>query len=450
MKKNIVLLFILIGLLSVAYYFEELQAYKKYIAQRKKIELFSRKDANSLYSITYPYFKIIKDKGNKGYIIAENNLPVNTTKVNALIKTLSKINIQRVIKENEYQDSFFKNKKERFKLKFKDKFIELIIGKKLRFNDSFYIQIETNKDKKIIIASYQGPRLRLYTKNNHQNEERYLLIKTLFNAKEENFYDTKIITNKNWNTSKLDVFSRYNKSFSINFNTIKTNPLIKNNLQYKREKFIKTKNYLNNMKAETLYFPFNIKKLDKYAGHIKIHDKNGNIINLKLYRKLGSLKGNFILSDKSKYLFEVNQRTARIFFESHQNFWKIKDKSWEEIKDFSISFKRDKKSIPLRLLNQKKFLLSHLNKKYKKLEIRQTEFKKLLSMLNKRADFVRFKNKKEKDNTDTIYLKKNNITTKVFTENKQLIFENQTYGYRLIHYIGNSMPIGLKKEDYFR
>ena len=167
MKKNLVLLVILSGLLALTYWYEEIGGEKRLSKTKQAKALFQNKNLGNLQGIKFPKFDLILKEGK--YFTKQSNYPVDKRKIEKIIEVLSSMEVISIIdKENikTSRDNFFTQEDLKFAFQFERGEISYKLGAKLEVSSDFYVEV--GYLEKIIWLWPGIPLLNMgFTKKNH-------------------------------------------------------------------------------------------------------------------------------------------------------------------------------------------------------------------------------------------------------------------------------------------
>lgn len=148
MKRNLTLLIILIALLSLAYYLEEYRVRVRIAKEINDSKIAPDFSFEQLTSIKTPLFEISKS-GDK-FVIKGEKQAVKKEKLKQYVEILDNLKIAKHIPKGEVSKknraAYFDNDIDRLSLSFGNKNVEILIGKKLDFDQSFYVEIKKGQD----------------------------------------------------------------------------------------------------------------------------------------------------------------------------------------------------------------------------------------------------------------------------------------------------------------
>ncbi len=325
MKKNLILLFVLMIMLVGTFFLKE-----KFIFFREDKSGTPLKDGIVLKKIIFPSFELDfpngfgKDEGLSG----KDKLPLNKGAVDGFLSLLSNIHIEREIqfenlpaKEVEGFERSFDSIGLNLDFRFNDGRKLYRLGERQSNSELFYIHYkEWRKEqltKNIILLARGNFPKELYDPKNPNLDLNYIKMKNLFNSPLKFFLDKKVL--KSWgHISKVEIKNHRNRDFVLDLENFTTIPKALEGVEYNLKKFEVLISFFKNLYGINVY-PFDESQdlLDLKVSEIVITGINNSV--LKLYKRFNSKEGYF-LNYKNK-VFELDPKTTAVFFSNVQNFW---------------------------------------------------------------------------------------------------------------------------------
>src|SRR5690606_7427278 len=118
---------------------------------------------------------------------------------------------------------------------------------------------------------------------------------------------------------------------------------------YDMNEFEAWRSAVESLEAKTLYANFKEDSLKNYRGQLRIQNQNNETIELSLFGEYGPLKGDFVISSRNSYLYDLDHNHAGIFFQNVQDFWNLIPLGEEE-GELSLSLSNGKERFDLILI----------------------------------------------------------------------------------------------------
>ena len=459
--KNFILFLTLISLLLFVYFYEEVHVNKIKAVEDNKHKIFDEKKLGAMKGLKTRNAEIVKGLGK--FYTSKNHIQVDEDSLNEVFYVLSRIKIKRFfteeeIKEKKREDYFPSGEKNKITFFFEAGKLDFVLGKKLDFDQTFYMEI-TNKEKKMwVVAFDSSANPEVYNlAEAHNHSGKYNRIMAVLNLDESFYYDRHVFVSKLrskssdvWNEIKISNTSGI--SFSVNFNNRTTVPAVFTGLSYFSTYFTEMIGQFLRMKGKKLVLNYRKKDLREEIASLYFTDLQGITQKLKLYRLYKKHPGFFLVSDTNQYLYELDKRTSDLFFLTVQDFWDKRIFSLNpSVNDQDLFFK-------IKFNNISSSLKIPVDKKFKVNRIagtdipKEEEFRKLITFLKASvADRVTLVTDTFREQLQLIpfRLMFEGMEIVITHSNDELIVINDTYGYKLHYAIGDKLPFGLKYNDYF-
>ena len=427
--RNVILFLILGALLVFTYFFEE----KGYIAQNAKQEemkqLFDKDTLGELLKIKTSNSRLYKKNGV--FYTEGDNYPVDAKALEKFFEVLSGIRVQNILEEKELakegKSKFISDQSLKLVFNFTGGELIFVLGDRLEFENSFYMQIASSN--KLMIAYDSSSLEEVYEKGRQTTHNKYDRLKQLFLLDDGYFKDRRIFKIKDFITKDdvVSISNIRNKDFKILLKDLSTTPFILDGLKYKQERFQRFLLNLQNLTALEIFSDTKSMHLTEKIAEISINSTTD--YTLELFRKYGSMNGYFIKTNFDTFIYEINTMVNELFFSNVQDFWrKIVFAHCPNIdtSKMSISFPKRKK-VDFRVPNN--------------------GVKQLLDFFClKEADYVVEREKKEKNG---FFLTIDNQEFYIIYKNGEIIINDLKKSYEYHYFVGDIKPFGLVWEDYF-
>lgn len=391
MKKNIALFLILISLLSVIYYVEEVSFTNKKMAQA----LVSN-ELGVPTEIVFSSFAILMDGDN--YHFKNSDEVVDKKKLDRLLGMLSYLQVIRELnpdalsQQRDSKNDFFAKDALTLSFIFKQAKISFVLGNKIKFSQNFYMKmIDADQNERWLIVNDTSPMTGMYRQEKvHRNAEKFDRITHVFSLKEKSLYQNRITEFNNKKILKVTIKNPGNREYNVDYVQQLTRPEIYNGMMYDFPAFSQLLSDLNNIIILKEY-----KKIDVSLLNAKILSLNVTYATKKnvtestdflVYEKYNGVTGHYLYTSSSQQLFIVDKTSIEWMFDSVQHYWNLHLFDKQKIINYTNSSLR-----PLMEILQK-------NAKYvsniDSIENRINDFKKI-KIANDVISFLLDKEKKE-------------------------------------------------------
>jgi hypothetical protein len=366
-KRNGILLGSICLLLTFIYIYQEVGGIKRKEVSEKEGMLFDPTYLGAIKSFTNIKSTVLID--GKQYYLNPGRKPADERKVNAFFDALSSIRIKRELSAKEVEELglrlFFTtegSEVEKVIFRFDKSMITFTLGKKLDFDQSFYMKVtEEDGDKlkeRFIIAFDQASLNVPVAKDTyHRTDVKYRRFQSLLYLGNDYFRDFRIFSSwmrSPWTLQKIVIDNKRNRNFSISLKEKTTTPLPPTFLNYSLEEFRTFEKEIALLEGTSIR---DIKP--NKAAHIStafITSSKGEM-KLELFSTMNS--SNKIWLKANDLYYAVSEDVAKTFLGSVQRFWN--------------------------LTLAKGLAMTHVSAQGKTLESRD---KALIELLNKKASFV--------------------------------------------------------------
>lgn len=226
MKKNLVLLCVCAGLSIGIYYFQEVGDLEKKEARIKRDQLFDPSSLGEIQEISTAQVRLVNS--DNGYKIHNSEKNVDERKLQVFFDAIAGIRIQRVIEKEEIKEknieTYFTTQGsslERLVFKFEKSKIEFYLGRKLEFDQSFYMKVIHNDKIKYLIAfDSKALETAVAKESYHRNDMKYRRFQSLFYLNDDFFEDYRVFSHwmtSEWSFKLLKSDSKRNAAFELNF-----------------------------------------------------------------------------------------------------------------------------------------------------------------------------------------------------------------------------------------
>lgn len=344
MKRNLILFAIACALAAFTYFFQELKDREQYTEEQKRGLLLDPQKLGELKGFKLPSITLSK-QGNK-YLLASGEI-ADERKVDWFMTILAGIKMKRVLPESEWdpskRDQFFPNNEEKVEFVFENGRVTFLLGQKLTFDQSFYMEVVNGEEVSRVVAFDSGPMETIYDKEQgHRSDHRYRRFQSLFYLKPDFFRDYRIFRHwmtKKWSLLEVDVDSRRNRHYSINFPEASTNPPVPFFLKKNKKVMRKYEELLVEMEGKRYALEVDQDFEKEPLGTLVVNSTQGEA-RLTLLRSKRDSKAYYLKSSLDERIYLLEDKYARVFFQPVQEFWEMK-LSEKPIQKVTIKFPKE-------------------------------------------------------------------------------------------------------------
>jgi hypothetical protein len=454
--KNLFLFFILILFIAMTYWFEERGANLYQQAEAKRTEVLNSENLGSLKAVTG--IKIDIEKKGDQYFSRDNKIRLSNARLDEFFKILGGLKVKTFLTDEDVEKvgrkHYIPDDLMRLNFHFEKGEIEFTLGKKLDFDQSFYMEVTQDDKKKIVIVNDESPDPGAYQsdKDYQVSDLKYKRLQMIFMLTNVYFYDSRVFKDlytdeKSIHFDHISISTFRNKKFIVNFKETKTLPEAPKGIAYFEDNWLSFHKSLSELTGRTVIYPYEESVLNDLLSQFEIVDREGRSIILTLYKKFGEQNGYFLTSSLDKLLYVLKPEEARFFFVNVQDFWKkslfLKNLEYQMSVTFFDNITETVKIIDKELFN---VVPAKTN-----LKVRPLEFKKLIDFLKSEGDHVSELTEKPSEilKKNIMRLSFDNKVMSVILEDNDAILVDYELKVKIHHYIGANIPFSIKRSDYF-
>lgn len=457
--KNLILFIVLILALVGTYIFEERSNRISEATLAKKGQLL---DVESLGEITaIQGIKLNFEKRGPAYFDKENGLKLSEPRLAEFFQILSGLKVKNFLNQAEVNkvgaNFYIPDPSMRMTFQFEKGAVTFVLGKKLDFDQSFYMQVIKGSASQIVIVNDESPDPGVYQSDEEykKSDAKYKRLEIVFLLTNKYFHDARVFKDFNYvedkiNFKSINVSTFRNKKYSINFENSTTNPPAPKGINYFEENWVSFHRFLTKLEGKTLYYPGNPKLLDEVLSQFEVVDREGRKYSMEVYKHYGEENGYFLKTSLNNIIYQVKPEDAQFFFVNVQDFWEKRIGPKEKEYNFKVTF-YDGKSEEVKIEDKDLFKVIPTNPKQTESSIRALEFKRLIEFFKSEGNHVTDMpaNQSEllKKNILRVQFDKRNLS--VILEENEAIIVDPDLKIMIHHYIGAKLPFSIKYEDYF-
>jgi hypothetical protein len=452
-NKNLLLFFILIAALAITYWFEERGNRNAMMTENQRTEILNAEKLGELKSVKG--IKLDFDKKGEQYFARDNGLLLSKPRLDEFFKILAGIKVKTFLKDEDVakvgKAFYIPDEALTLRFQFEKGAISFTLGKKLEYDQTFYMEVEKEGKKQIVIAQDDSADPNVYNndKDYQRSEAKYKRLQIVFMLTNLYFYDTRVFKDmypddKTIYFDEVIVSTFRNKKYSLNFKTTTTNPPAPPSLGYFEYNWISFHRMLTKLEGRTVYTPYEPSALSELLSQLEITDRSGKKIILTVYKKFGELNGYFMTTSFDKILYALKPADAPYFFVNVQDFWNKKIAPREKEFNLTLTFV-DGKSETVKISDKELFKVETPK------SVRSLEFKKLIDFLKVEGDHISEMTEKPSDilKKNVLRLNFDNRNLSVILEDNDAILVDVDQKLKIHHYVGATIPFSIKRSDYF-
>ena len=455
-NKNLFLFLILVVAIGVTYWFEERGNTNALKLEQKRTEVLNTEHLGELIGVKGIKIDFIKKGEN--YFARENNIILAKARIDEFFKILGGLKVKTFLLDSDVSKVgrafYIPDDALKMSFQFEKGEVTFSLGKKLSFDQAFYMEITQDGKKHIVIVNDESPDPGVYkTDQEYQvSEAKYKRLTMIFMLTNVYFYDSRVFKDlytdeKSINFDEITISTFRNKKYSLNFKNTTTNPPVPNGISYLEDNWLSFHTALTKLQGRTVISPYEPIALSEILSQFEIKDRAGRNFTLTVYKKFGDQNGYFLASSLDKMLYVLKPEDARFFFVNVQDFWKKSIRP--SLKEYVLG---------LTFFNHKLDQVKIIDKELFKAEsvnansvTRPLEFKKLIDFLKTEGDNVSQFTEKPSEilKKIIIFLNFDNRAMGVMLEDNDAILVDLDLKIKIHHYVGATLPFSIKRADYF-
>lgn len=455
-NKNLLLFLVLVLAIGVTYWFEERGNQQALKVEAKRTEVLNTENLGNLLAVRG--IKIDFEKKGEAYYARNNEILLSSARLDEFFKILAGLKVKTFLSQedvNRVGRSFYiPDDGLKLNFQFEKGGIEFTLGKKLDFDQTFYMEITQDGKKQIVIVNDESPDPGAYqTDKEYQvSDAKYKRLQMIFMLTNVYFYDTRVFKDlypdeKSIHFDSIAISTFRNKKFTVNFKDTQTIPPAPKGIAYFEDNWLSFHKQLRELSGRTVISPYEPAVLRDLLSQFEILDRKGRKITLTVYKKFGEQDGYFLTSSLDKLLYVLKPEVARFFFLNVQDFWKKSIPPVNREFQLSLTF-FDNKTEVVTVIDKELF---NIVPQKTGTRVRTLEFKKLIDFLKSEGDHVSELTEKPSEILKKSILRLNfdNKVMSVILEDNDAILVDHELKVKIHHYVGATIPFSIKRADYF-
>lgn len=455
-NKNLILFVLLVLSVLATYWFEERGNSNAIKIENKRTEVLNSEGLGELIGVKGLKIDFIKE--GSAYYSRDSKIKMSKDRLDEFFKILSSLKVITFLNDEDVakvgRPFYIPDDGMTLKFQFEKGDISFTLGKKLEFDQTFYMEVTQNGKKRIVIVKDESPDPGMYkTDKEYQNSDaKFKRLSIVFMLTNVYFYDTRVFKDfypdeKRINFDEISISTFRNKKYSINFQKTTTNPPALNGISYFEENWLSFHQALTHLQGRGVIAPYEPSALSEILSQLEIKDRDGRNITLTVYKIFGEQNGYFLTSSLDKMLYILKPEDARFFFVNVQDFWK--KNLFTEAKEYTLGVTFYNHAIDqVKVIDKDLFKVEPVDTRA---VVKQLEFKKLIDFLKTGGDHVSPLTEKPSEilKKNIMQLNFDNRVMSVILEENDLILADFDLKIKIHYYVGATIPFSLKRSDYF-
>jgi hypothetical protein len=457
--KNLVLFLVLVLALLGTYVFEERSNKLSEAAQVKKGTLLDVESLGEIKAIKG--IKLNFEKRGASYFDKDTGLKLSDARISEFFQILSMLQVKVFLDQADVNkvgvNFYIPDPTMRMSFQFEKGDVTFVLGKKLDYDQSFYMQVIKGNSSQIVLVKDESADPGVYQSDEEykKSDAKYKRLEIVFLLTNKYFHDTRVFKDFDYvedkiNFKSITVSTFRNKKYSINFENSTTNPPAPKGINYFEENWVSFHRFLSKLEGKSLYYPGDMKLLDEVLSQLEVVDREGRKYSMEVYKRYGQENGYFLKTSLNNIIYQVKPEDAQYFFVNVQDFWEKRIGPKEKEYNFKITF-YDGKSAEVKVQDKDLFKVIPTDPLFTENSVRALEFKRLIEFFKAEGNHVSEMpaNQSEllKKNILRVQFDKRNLS--VILEENEAIIVDPDLKLMIHHYIGAKLPFSIKYEDYF-
>lgn len=457
--KNLSLFVVLVLALCATYFFEERGNRLK---EARELKASSLLDTERLGDITaIEGVKLNFERRGASFYDKNNNLKLAEARLDEFFQILSGLQVKNFLNQEEVNkvgvNFYIPDPTMKMTFKFEKGTMTFILGKKLDYDQSFYMQVERDNKTQIVLVNDVSPDPGVYESDEQyrKSDAKYKRLQVVFLLTNKYFYDARVFKDFNYTQDKINfetisIATFRNKKYSISFKDSTTNPPPPKGINYFEDNWLSFHQFLSKLEGKSLYYPADFNLLDEPLSLFEVQDRSNRKYSLEVYKKYGEDNGYFLKTSLNNIVYQLKPEDAQYFFVNVQDFWQKRILPKEKDFNLTVSFFSGQSEV-VKVSDKELFKVFPTSAKYTESTIRALEFKRLLEFFKMEGNHV-----SELTESPTQILKKNimrvqfdNRNLSVILEENEAIIVDLDNKIMIHHYVGEKLPFSVKYQDYF-
>jgi hypothetical protein len=458
-NKNKWLFLLLAIAISLTYWFEERGNSNAIKLEQVRSQILNSENLGELVGVKG--LKIDFIKRGEMYFSRDKEIQLSKDRLDEFFKILSGVKVKSFLSEADVlkvgRAFYIPDDALKMTFQFEKGEITFSLGKKLEFDQTFYMEITQNGQKRIVVANDDSPDPGAYKsdKEYRVSGAKYNRLSMIFMLTNLYFYDSRVFRDlytdeKSINFEEITISTFRNKKYSINFKSTTTNPAPPKGIAYFEENWLTFHSALTKLQGRTVITPYEPSVLSEILSQFEIKDRNNRHIMLTLYKVFGEQKGYFLTSSLDKLLYVLKPEDAQFFFVNVQDFWK-KNIS-PEGREYTLGLTFFNHLLDqVKITDKELFKVESINASTSKTTLKTLEFKKLIDFLKMTGDNVTVMTESPSEilRKNILRLNFENKVLSVILEDNDAILVDMDLKIKIHHYVGATLPFSIKRADYF-
>ena len=457
--KNLVLFLVLVLGLVATYLFEEKSNLATKLELEKKSALLDTQKLGDIQGIQG--IKLNFEKRGQFFFDKDNNLQLAEARLNEFFQILSGLKVKTFLNQEEVKKvgvSFYiPDPSMKMTFRFEKGEMTFRLGKKLDYDQSFYMEVIKDNVSQVVIVSDESPDPGVYQSDEEyrKSDAKYKRLEVVFLLTNIYFYDTRVFKNFNYtderiNFKTISIATFRNRKYAVDFEKSQTIPPPPKGVNYYEDNWVSFLEMLTKLEGKNIYYPAEPALLKEILSEFEVVDREGRKYTLHVYKIYGEESGYFLKTSLDNIVYQLRPEVAQYFFVNIQDFWQKRISPKNQEYNFKVSF-FDQKTETVKISDKELFKVLPVDSRYTEASIRALEFKRLIEFFksegNHISDLTLSPSELLKKNIMRVQFDNRNLS--VILEENEAIIVDLDLKIMIHYYIGAKLPFSIKHSDYF-
>jgi hypothetical protein len=457
--KNLALFLVLVLALLGTYIFEERSNRTAEAEHAKKTQLLDTEKLGDIQAIQG--IKLNFEKRGELFFDKDTNLQLSEPRLNEFFQILAGLKVKTFLNQAEVakvgMNFYIPDPSMKMTFRFEKGELTFTLGKKLDFDQSFYMEVTKDGVSQVVIVNDESPDPSVYQSDEEyrRSEVKFKRLEVVFLLTNKYFYDTRVFkdfkyTDERINFKTISIATFRNKKYAIDFEKSQTIPPPPKGIGYYEDNWVSFLEFLTKLEGKNLYYPADPKLLTEILSEFEVVDREGRKYTLDVYKKYGEESGYFLKTTLDNIVYQLKPEDAQYFFVNVQDFWQKRIAPKEKEFNFKVTF-LDNQTETVKISDKELFKVMPTDSRFTEGTIRALEFKRLIEFFKTEGNHVT-----ELTESPSEILKKNILRVQFDNRNLSVILDETgaivvDFDQKIMvhYYLGAKLPFSIKHEDYF-
>lgn len=245
--KNLALFLVLVLALTATYIFEEKSNRTAEVEHAKKTQLLDTQKLGDIQAIQG--IKLNFEKRGDLFFDKDSNLQLSEPRLNEFFQILAGLKVKTFLNQAEVAkvgiNFYIPDPSMKMTFRFEKGELTFTLGKKLDFDQSFYMEVTKDNVSQVVIVSDESPDPGVYQSDEEyrKSDAKYKRLEVVFLLTNKYFYDTRVFrdfkyTDERINFKTISIATFRNKKYAVDFEKSQTIPPPPKGISYYEDNWV--------------------------------------------------------------------------------------------------------------------------------------------------------------------------------------------------------------------